>query len=230
MRHFVRVAILAIIGTQMGFGVTIGQTDTFDDGIFTWFAGGGPMGQVPPSPPAVIEDGGPAGAGDAFMWVTSVGGPGAGNRLVVMNAAQWAGNYLMAGIGAIEADVINLGQTDLTLRLYFEDPIPGPPQNEAVSTSGVNLPAGSGWQHVVFPISASSLTVLQGDLNTLLGATTILRIFSGLDADFPPGPLVGQLGINNIRAVSTVPEPAAFWIAAFGLGTLAICTRLRKVR
>lgn len=228
MTRVLAVCLLMILGAQSGFSVTIGQVDTFESSLANWFAGGGPLGQIPPSPPVVIETGGPAGVDDAYLQITSIGGAAAGSRLVAMNAVQWAGDYLAAGIGGIEADVINLGQTALTLRLYFEDPIPGPPQNEAVSTTGINLPPGSGWQQVFFPISGTELTSLQGNTHTALANTTILRIFSGTQADFPPEPIVGVLGIDNIRAVAIVPEPGTLGAVTLALGALALVRRRRS--
>ena len=205
------------------------EADTFSSGIEGWFAGGGPGGGVPPVAPTVIADGGPAGAGDSFLQIVANGLAGPGGRLVAMNAAQWAGNYLAAGIVAIAIDLRNFGNSDLTVRLYFEDPIPGPPLNEAVSTLGVLLPAGGGWTHALFPISPASLTVLQGDATTLLSNTTVLRIFAGAAADFPPAQIAGMLGVDNIQAVP-VPEPETLALLAVGLGALAARTRRRSMR
>jgi hypothetical protein len=46
-----------------------------------------------------------------------------------MNATQWAGDYLAAGIDGIAMDLRNLGTTDLTVRLLLEDPMGAPPAN-----------------------------------------------------------------------------------------------------
>lgn len=149
-----RSAVLLIATAVAPFGahaLAIGQIDTFQSGIGGWFAGGGPFGQFPPVPPHVVSSGGPTGANDAFLQVTSSGGDGPGSRLVAMNASQWAGNYLTAGFTTIEMDVRNIGASDLILRLLFEDPIAAPPANIAVSTLGVVVPAGSDWTHIIFP-------------------------------------------------------------------------------
>src|SRR5207253_6291335 len=119
--------------------VSVGEIDTFSGSLEAWFAGGGPMGQVPVGSPALVASGGPAGAGDSFMRLSADGSDRVGGRLVGMNAAQWAGNYSAAGIGAIAMDLRNLGNSDLSVRLYFEDPIRGPPVNEAVTTFSVLL-------------------------------------------------------------------------------------------
>jgi hypothetical protein len=201
------------------------EVDTFAAGSEGWFAGGGPMGAVPPVAPTVIANGGPAGAGDSFLQITASGGEVAGGRLVAMNGSQWAGNYLSAGVTGIAMDLRNLGASDLTVRLYFEDPIPGPPVNEAVTTLGFFLPAGGAWTHALFPISPATLTVLQGDAATLLANTTVLRIFSGVDAAFPPAGVNGVLGVDNIQAV---PEPETLVLLAAGLGLVAARARRRS--
>ena len=197
--------------------VSVGEIDTFNAGIEGWFAGGGPQGRIPAVPPAVVSGGGPGGAGDRYMLISANGSADAGGRLVAMNAAQWAGNYGAAGISSIAMDLRNLGTTALNVRLYFEDPIPGPPQNEAVTTASVLLPAGGAWTHAVFSITPSSLTVLQGSATALLSNTTILRIFSGTAADFPPERIAGTLGVDNIQAI---PEPETYALMAAGLAFL----------
>ena len=205
--------------------VSVGEIDTFSAGIEGWFAGGGPEGQVPAAPPTVVATGGPGGAGDSFMLITANGSADAGGRLVAMNGAQWAGNYGAAGISSIAMDLRNLGTSDLSVRLYFEDPIPGPPMNEAVTTASVLLPAGGTWTHAVFEISPSSLTVLQGSATTLLSNTTIMRIFSGATAEFPPERIAGSLGVDNIQAI---PEPETYALMAAGLAFLTWRGRRRQ--
>jgi hypothetical protein len=52
----------------------VGQVDTFQSGTTeNWVAGGGPVNQLPPVPPQVVLSGGPGGAGDAFLLLTSSG-------------------------------------------------------------------------------------------------------------------------------------------------------------
>jgi len=221
-------ASLAVL--PQAHAVSAGEIDTFSSGTDGWFAGGGPSGQVPPTPPTVVAGGGPGGAADSFLLLTANGSDGPGGRLVGMNAAQWAGNYTAAGIGAIAMDLRNLGPSDLSVRLYFEDPIPGPPANEALTTFALVLPTGGSWTHAVFPIAASDLTALQGNATTLLANTTVLRIFSGAAADFPPARITGALGVDNIQAIAAVPEPASFALLGAGFGLLALRSRRRAVR
>jgi len=55
------------------------------------------------------------------MLVTGLGGAGPGSRIAVINTAQWSGNYLTSGVSSIGIDLKNFGNTDLTVRLLFED-------------------------------------------------------------------------------------------------------------
>ncbi|HYZ86802.1 MAG TPA: PEP-CTERM sorting domain-containing protein [Bryobacteraceae bacterium] len=223
MERTALVLVLLVVFAQLVPGVTIGQIDNFESGIAGWFAGGGPFGATPPVPPTVVG-GGQGGPNDDYLRVTSGGGAGSGSRLVVMNQSQWAGNYLNPGISNIQMDLINLGTTGLTIRLYFEDPIPGPPMNEAVTLFGFNLPAGSGWQHAVFPVGPASLAVLQGSANVLLTNTTVLRIMHNPDTTFPPPSIVAQVGIDNVTAA---PEPGAIWLTLFGGSAVCLIRRRR---
>lgn len=220
---------LALVPHGAG-AVVVGQSDTFGDGTTQgWFAGGLGLGQVPPVPPQVVASGGPGGAGDAFLKLTSQGGDGPGSRLVAMNLSQWGGNYAAAGIGAIAMDLINLGQSDLDIRLLLEDPMGGPPANEAVTDFGAALPAGGAWTHVVIPVSAGALTALEGDAGTLLGQVTLLRIIHSTAAD-DADPIAGVLGVDNITALASVPEPAALGVLAPALLALSGLRRRRAPR
>ena len=216
--------------------ITLGQIDAFESGTTEgWFAGGGPMGGVPPVPPTVIGDGGPGGAGDAYLQLSSNGSAAAGGRLVGMNLSQWAGNYLASGVTGIEMDLRNFGNTDLSLRLFFEDPLPGPPVNTAVTSFAATLAAGSDWTRVLFPVTADDFALLTGDLTTLLGNTTLIRIFHGTGAAFPGEPIAALLGVDNIEAVGgqvgEVPEPASLALLLAGLAAAsARGVKRRRVR
>ena len=123
--------------------VTLGQIDDFQDGTTQgWLVG------FPGVQPVNVATGGPAGAGDHYLLLTADGGPGPqdpNNKLVVINQTQWNGNFLAAGVNAINMWVNNLGATDLYLRLYVADDLIRQPTNTAISTNPVFLGAGSGW-------------------------------------------------------------------------------------
>jgi hypothetical protein len=218
------VAALAT-GSTSSYAVSIGIIDTFSIDEQNWFAGGlgPPPVSFPPVPPNQIPNGGPTGDGDGFLQITATGGSGAGSRLVAMNGAQWAGNYLAAGVKSISMDLQNQSSTDLVIRLLFENPIAGPPTDEGITSFGAVLPANSDWMHFVFPIRPSALEAEIGDMNTLLSNVTLMRIIHSEDPD-DADRVTGQLGVDNIRA-NAAPEPATIFLMMSGLGAAALRRR-----
>jgi hypothetical protein len=208
--------------------LNVGQIDTFESGTTEgWTAGGGPLGQTPPVPPTVASTGGPNGVDDAFLAITAQGGVGPGSRLTTFNIfGQWAGNYLTSGLGFIAMDLNNLGQTELTIRLEFENPFAG--GDAAVTNAGTTLAPGSGWTHAIFPFGLGELTALSGTVGGALANTSVLRLIhaSGLTVGEP---VVGVLGIDNIEALAaSVPEPAAIFAIGVGLIVFAALGARRR--
>jgi hypothetical protein len=201
----------------------LGQVDNFEDGTTQgWTVG--LLGATHPAPPVNVASGGPLGADDNYLRLTALGGAGAGNRLTVINMTQWSGDYTAAGISAISMDLKNVGTTDLNIRLYLENPLGGPPTDEAVS-GPVLLPSGGDWIHAEFSIDSLSLTGLKGNVDTLLTNVTALRIFHNSLAEFPGPPIAAQLGVDNITAV---PEPSSLSLLGLGLGLVGLLAWRKK--
>jgi hypothetical protein len=108
-----------------------------------------------------------------------------------------------------------------------------------VSTDAVFLPVGGGWTPVTFPVLASDLTSILGDVNAVLSSTTVLRLLHGIDTGFPTQPVVGTLGVDNICALGAdgdasvcggggtpVPEPGT--LALLGVGMIGLLVGRRR--
>ncbi|MHB8957715.1 MAG: PEP-CTERM sorting domain-containing protein [Pirellulaceae bacterium] len=215
-------AILAVCLMPVAFvqAAVIGQIDTFEDGTTQGLQVGlgGLAGAFHPAPPVNEASGGPLGADDNYLKLTSFGNEGPGGRLVAINIGQWSGDYSSAGITAISMDLRNLGAIDLNMRLFLANPGPGPATDGAL-TQAVSLPSGGGWTRGVFQVDSLSLIPLAGNMDTLLANVTELRLLHGPTAEFPPAVVVAQLGVDNITAV---PEPCSLSLLGLGLiGLLA---------
>jgi hypothetical protein len=180
-----------------------------------------------------VSTGGPAGAGDAFLQLTSIGGGGPGSRLSVLNDDQWAGNYLATGVYSISMDVNNLGPDELSLRLLFEAFPDGEvvPSDVALTANTVVVAAGSGWRRISFEVNPWNL--VSAGLGTPVGALSavdVVRIFHNPAPTFP-GPGMGipavtaTLGVDNV--VAMVPEPRTVTLVLMG-GLLVIAARRRR--
>lgn len=228
LRHTIipMIATCLLLSANALADPVVGQVDTFEDGTTqNWVVNLLGMGSHP-APPTNVPAAGPTGADDNYLRLTSVGGGGAGSRLAVLNLAQWTGNYLASGVNAITMDVNNLGTTDLSLRLLFENPMGGPPTDEAI-TAALFLPAGSGWRSVTFLVGPNDLTALAGSVTTVLANTTALRIYHSPAAAFPGPAVEAQLGVDNIGAAA-VPEPTTMLLLGTGLAGIGGMTRKRR--
>jgi hypothetical protein len=211
----------AVVSATSVYALSIGQVDTFQgDTTEGWTVN--LLGMGPHPAPPITAPSGPAGGDDRSLLVRAVGGDGPGSRLSAVNfMGQWAGDYLAAGIGAISMDVRNLSAVDLYLRLMFEDPNGGPPENIAFSADPILLPAGAGWLPILFPIAVSDLQAGLGDVTTALTNTTALRLYHSFADNFPNPvfpiePVIAELSVDNIRALgagATVPASHSTLIA-----------------
>ena len=203
--------------------ISLGLANTFEGATTE----GWNVAQQHPQAPIVVADGGPAGTGDGYMRLESVGGNSAGSRMAVNSGPEWDGNYLAAGIHFIEMDARNFGSTEMHLRVAFSTVVGG---DYWVSAVPHILPAGSDWTHLTFAIDAASLTGA-GNLSNLLSNVGDLRIFHNRSASFPPNgqnAIVASLGLDNITAVGPIPEPATVWMWSAAAGLLGLRTLSKR--
>ncbi len=184
--------------------VSLGSVDDFQDGTTQSWAGG--------SAPTNIATGGPAGAGDRYLELSSTGTKPIGTK----NEDQWIGDLTAAGITSVEADVANFGPDPLELRVFL---VESGFASRYTSTTSVTVPTGGNWIHVVFDLTPSGMTLVGGtspDVATALSnlQTFLFRHQPGAPAGIGAAPnTVGVLGIDNITAT---PEPATFGLLAIG--------------
>ena len=105
-----------IMSTLTQAQINAGYTDNFENNTTqNWTDGGSP------SPPMNVSSGGPDGTNDNFLRNVSLGGNGAGSKMVMFNDQQWNGNYTNQNVLSIEFDVRALSNT-LNLRIAFDGP------------------------------------------------------------------------------------------------------------
>ncbi len=217
------VSLLALSFSYSAQAIVIGQIDDFQDGTTQNWTNGGIFG----APPVVnIPDGGPGGAGDHYIQVTSVGGNGPGNRLTTLNRDQWLGDYIGQGVTTIEMDLKNLSDVQLSIRIAFKQEL-GPGVPGYVSQPFI-LDPGTGWQHVVFSLSMAAMIPIDSpfDYNTFFsGNFQEARIINSINPNLNGDPIAAQIGIDNIHAV---PEPSVLALGTLGALTLLLSIRRRN--
>jgi len=216
--HLGAVFLLAVFhASTIRADIVLGQIDTFEDNTTAnWRTGRS-------GNPRVISSGGPRGEGDPFLQLTSRGaGGGPESRLVMFNTMQWSGNYLAAGVNAIEMDLKDFGDTPLSMRVALKlgtGPTPG-----FVTTTAFDLPPDGEWHHAVFLLDADHLTRLGSTtltLDELLSNTGELRILSSEQPSFFGDFIAAQVGVDNILA-GAVPEPTGLTLSLVALGCVSL--------
>lgn len=183
------------------WAISGGQIDDFENGSVQGWSEGGNSSNPPTNQPS----GGPAGADDNYLRNESSGEGAGGSRMTMFNTQQWQGDYLAAGIVAIEADMINLGQEPLSMRVALGSSQSGISGGSWYASSQPNLlPVGGGWQRVRFLLVPFALTRVQGlgSLDLVLSQVQELRMVSSQNPAKGGDQIAGVLGVDNIRAVT----------------------------
>jgi hypothetical protein len=198
----------------------LGQVDNFQNGTTQNWTNGGGVG----APPVVnVATGGPAGAGDAFLQFSALGGGGSGSRLVVFNRTQWAGNFAGPGITAVELDLKNISGPTLSMRVGLKSSTGiGAPGYE--STTAFSLPGDGAWHHATFLLDSAHLSPVNSPapLDSFLTSVAEFRILSqaGPTLTLNGDAVAATVGADNIHAFAPVPEPGWLLLAVAGGGAL----------
>jgi hypothetical protein len=225
-RLAVPVGILSL-ATHLWANPILGQIDTFSASAVGWSTGArGNAG------PALISTGGPTGAGDSFLQLSS-DAAGANGRLTVFNRQQWTGNFLAPGVNAVELDLKNFGSSPLSIRVGLKSAAAQGAPGYASNTP-FPLAADGQWHHAVFLLDQADLTAVGSApaLGTLLANVAEFRILNAATPRLTGDGLVGQLGIDNIKAdavsATAVPESSAGLLWAVGAGLLLCLNGMRS--
>ncbi|MEP7014697.1 MAG: hypothetical protein ABI925_04590 [Verrucomicrobiota bacterium] len=181
--------------------VAVGQTDTFQDGTtMNWL-----NGEIIGTPPVInVPNGGPAGAGDHYIQVTS-DGSGSGGKLTTFNRDQWLGDYIATGVTSIGVDLLNQSAVSLSIRMAFKNGPGGGASAAGYLTQAMLLPVGSGWQHFTLSLAPANLIAVNNPSPWATFFIGEVRFIHAVGTTSLSGTnVVGQFGIDNIHAV---PEP-----------------------
>jgi hypothetical protein len=198
-------------------GPLVGRIDDFEDGTIQEWSGGAEYNN--------ISDGGPDGDGDNYLELLRPT-PTAPFpfHIGMKNTTTWAGDYLTAGITAIEMDVntfsVPTGPNDLSLRIVLFGP-----GGAFSSREPVTIVTGGDWQHIKFGLTRSDLVRLFGSggiytdpwpvidnlTETLRNVETLLIRHDSALNPTPignhPEHILATIGIDNITAVPG-PSPS----------------------
>lgn len=183
MRLLFALGFAAVV--TMGFSqVQLSRMDTFTDGsVLSWSGGANPTN---------IPTGGPAGLNDKYLEITT----GIGAHLATYNILRWGGNYTAAGIGRIDADLKNTGDSVLDMRLILH----GPLGTRWSSNTALNLPVGSAWTHVSWELRASEFTLTTGTASFAETLAALDRLMFREETTISAGGDIqtGKVGIDNV--------------------------------
>ena len=185
--------------------IVYGQNDEFVDPVTQGWVSGG----ANPNPPSQISSGGPGGASDGYLQLTSNGsggGGGAGGKLVAFNSEHWQGDYIAEGVDRINMDVNNIDGDTLKMRLRFDGP-----GGTFFSNTPVVIPPSSGWMNVDFNIGSGDLSG-GADYNLTMSDVENVWIWHSSSIAFPGPPSISTLGMDNILATSQTAFPVE-WLS-----------------
>jgi hypothetical protein len=179
-----------IISTALA--IVPNQFDNFEDGTTQGWGTGVPN----PTPSINITTGGPTSIDDNFLQVTSNGGAGAGSKFVVINSAQWTGDYLSAGVQYVSMYIKNFSNTTLNMRIALRGP-----GGDFWSLNPIIIAPLTDWELIEFSVQPSDMTG-GTNINSTLSGVTSVRILSSLSGSIVGDAVVAQIGLDNITATA----------------------------
>ncbi|MCC6492146.1 MAG: hypothetical protein IT424_03900 [Pirellulales bacterium] len=206
MKCFVTAAIAIVLGSSSSPAATL-HVDDFQAGTSTLGWQGG-------ASPTYVANGGPSGAGDGSLQISTP----AGGHLAAYNlGANWTGSLTAAGATAITVDMMSpQASAPLSMRAVLFGP--GSTTNRWTTGSAQAVPNDGVWRSYTFSLSAAELVRASGSGTHAQLMTDTVRVMLRYDTGTPSatGPAVpspgGTLYLDNIALVG-VPEPGGARLA-----------------
>ena len=220
---FPAIPFLSLLMVGSAPAVTLFQLDDFSAGTVGW-----EVGVASNDPPTTADTGL---SGGPFLSYSSSGTSGADSRMIMWNDAQWAGDYVGAGIVGISFDALSTDSDPVDFRFAFNGP------GGWFVTPSIRIDdfaAGPDLGGFFLPIAEADLTHVTGGSGNYLATMSDVSRMEMLSAtDLPtignvPEVLRGDvinstLLVDNIRAI---PEPGS--VALAFLAGLALAARRRR--
>jgi autotransporter-associated beta strand protein len=187
--------------------VTLNQVDLFQGSLDGWTDGH--LGNNV----ALVTTGGPNGASDPYLQVSS-GSFGVEPKLITFNQAQWTGDYIAAGVGAVSMSLKNFGGSTIPIRIAIRDGTGGQTVGGYSSTNAFMLPADGQWHTTQFLLDAADMTPVGTGLPSLATELTAVKDFRLLSAMLPAiigDTISARIGVDDIVAQ---PPPPMVWTGA----------------
>ena len=203
--------------------ITTGQVDDFSIASAAGWVEGGSS----PNPP--IQNTGLGFDGLPGHLQNESDGAGSGGRWHMWNDdVRWTGDYVAAGVSNISFDFDNRSGngTAANIRIGLNSDDGG-----WFVSNAINIADGSGWQTIDFDLaSLSHVANGTGLLSDTLDSVTRFEILTAAstptsvsDSNFLRGDqIVADFRVDNITAVTAIPEPSATLLVVAGLAGLVM--------
>lgn len=198
------IALAALaIGAADSAAVEVGQIDDFQDGSTMGWQHGQPNQHAP----RIAEDEGPDGTGDHALRVSSWGGSGPGGMMIMLNVAQWTGDFQDAGITGLEFELQHVSGADASIRVAVSDS-PGPTGTWFASAEPAAISSGSSWDSYFLSLEPEDLVQVLGTASAeeVLSDVAEMRLLSSNSADYRGDAVQMELLYDNITAAGAAEE------------------------
>ena len=188
--------------------------------------------------------------GNAYLRkeINLTGGESTKNRMVirrpvnssVIGSDPWLGDFNTKGIQSVELDFNNWSEDEpIYLRLALSN-VTNPMISSGtwwVSTTYATFSPGSGWGSASFNILEAEMQRV-GDFNGGFGQDTFLETLSDIKGfrfiasstgnSALADEFSGAIGMDNVRLISSIPEPSRFAVIMGLLATISLLRRRRR--